>query len=87
MRYRTFGRSVRKMVPRGRVPARRLEDRIGELCEKARAAQSDGELDPIIADLQSALREHNERLRKRFALTLGGGGDGGDGLSHDRRAS
>jgi hypothetical protein len=49
------------------VPARRLDDKIRELRDKARAAQSAHELDTIITDLRSALREHNKRLRERVA--------------------
>ena len=54
------------------MPKRRLDDRILELCNQARADQSADELDTIIADLQSALHEHNERLRKRVALRVAG---------------
>jgi hypothetical protein len=54
------------------VTKRRLDDRIRELCDQALAAQSAPEWEAIIADLQSALREHNERLRKRVALRLAG---------------
>ena len=71
----SFGVSVKK---------RRLDDRIRELCEQARADQSTDELDTIIADLQSALHEHNERLRKRVALRLGGRENG---VSQERRSS
>ena len=49
--------------------ARRLEDRIRELCARAVAAQ-DSELDPIFSALQRALREHNDRLRKLAAEKL-----------------
>jgi hypothetical protein len=51
------------------VRARRLEDRIRELCARAVTAQ-DPELDSIFSALQSALREHNERLRKLAAAKL-----------------
>jgi hypothetical protein len=54
------------------VPKRRLDDRILELCNQARANQGADELDTIIADLQSALHEHNERLRKRVASRVAG---------------
>ena len=66
------------------VPKRRLDDRILELCNQARADQSADELDTIIADLQSALHEHNKRLRKRLASTLAGREKGS---SQERRAS
>ena len=68
----------------GSVPKRRLDDRIRELCDQAREPQSDDELDTIIADLQSALHEHNERLRKRVALRLAGRENA---VSQERRAS
>ena len=51
------------------MPTRRLSDRIRELCGKALAARN-SELDPIFSDLQSALHEHNERLRKIAAEQL-----------------
>jgi len=51
------------------VRARRLEDRIRELCAQALTAQAP-ELDPILSALQSALREHNQRLRKLAAAKL-----------------
>src|SRR5216684_7600838 len=49
--------------------ARRLEDRIRDLCSRAVAAQ-DSELDTIFSALQQALREHNDRLRKLAAAKL-----------------
>jgi hypothetical protein len=51
------------------VTRRRLDDRIRELCDKALAARSADELDTILADLQSAFREHNNRLRKKVRLS------------------
>ena len=66
------------------MPARRLDDKIRELRAKGRAAQSAHELDTIIADLRSALREHNKRLRERVALTLVGRDNG---FSREKRAS
>jgi len=63
---------------------RRLDDRIRELCDKALAAQSAPEWENIITDLQSGLREHNERLRKRVALRLAGRENA---VSWERRAS
>jgi hypothetical protein len=51
------------------MPYRRLEDRIRELCAKALMAQ-DAELGAICVALQSALREHAERLRKLAATNL-----------------
>lgn len=66
------------------MPARRLDDKICELRDKARAAQSAHELNTIIADLRSALREHHKRLRERVALTLVGRDNG---FSREKRAS
>jgi hypothetical protein len=51
------------------VPSRRLDDRIRELCYKVISA-GEGELEPLIEDLKSALREHNSRLRKLAAAKL-----------------
>ena len=49
--------------------ARRLEDRIRQLCAQAVTAQ-DPELHGILSSLQSALREHTDRLRKLAAAKL-----------------
>jgi hypothetical protein len=51
------------------VPSRRLDDRIRELCYQVISAE-EGELEPLIEDLKSALREHNTRLRKLAAAKL-----------------
>ena len=40
-----------------------LEMRIRELCAQATAAQDTAELQPILAELRHALREHLEQLR------------------------
>ena len=66
------------------MPKRRLDDRILELCNKAREPQSAHELETIVADLQSALHEHNERLRERVAARLAGRENS---VSQERRAS
>jgi hypothetical protein len=63
---------------------RRLEDRIRGLCARALATQNATEFDSIIADLQCALREHSERLRKRVAT---GFFKGENGLPLERRTS
>jgi hypothetical protein len=52
------------------VPSRRLDDRIRDLCAKAVVAE-ESELEGIFSELNSALREHNERLRKLAAEKLG----------------
>jgi hypothetical protein len=51
------------------VRAHRLEDRIRELCAQAVSAQ-DSDLESIFSELQSALREHTERIRKLAAAKL-----------------
>ena len=48
---------------------RRLEDRIRELCALAVAAE-DPELEVVLAELQAALRQHTERLRRMAAAKL-----------------
>lgn len=51
------------------MPSRRLEDRIRHLCRSAVTANN-AELDRIFSALNSALREHAERLRKLMILKL-----------------
>jgi hypothetical protein len=51
------------------MPSRRLEDRIRELCRSALTANN-SDLDKIFSALNSALREHAERLRKLMILKL-----------------
>lgn len=48
---------------------RRLEDRIRELCALAVRAE-EPRLEIILSELQSALREHTERLRRLAAAKL-----------------
>jgi RecJ-like exonuclease len=48
------------------MPARRLEDRIRELCAKVSVAP-ETELDAALSELKSALHEHSVRLRKMAA--------------------
>jgi len=60
--------------------ARRLEDRIRELCARAVAAQ-DSELVTIFSALQQALREHNDRLRKLAAAKLAAWRPRGGGIT------
>ena len=69
--------------------ARRLEDRIRELCALAVSAQ-DSELESIFSSLQSALREHTERIRKLAAAKLTPWrprGAGLTGAAHSSRAT
>jgi hypothetical protein len=51
------------------MPSRRLDDRIRQLCYEVISA-GDDELETLIEDLKSALREHNARLRKLAAAKL-----------------
>ena len=44
-----------------------LERRIRELCAQAVAAQDTDELQPILAELRHALREHLEQLKAMVA--------------------
>jgi hypothetical protein len=44
--------------------SRRLDDRIKDLCAKAVATSASPELEEILQELRTALREHNQRLRK-----------------------
>jgi hypothetical protein len=59
----------------GNVPARRLEDRIRELCDKALTADA-SELEEVFSELRSSLHEHSERLRKIMVLKLSSKKDG-----------
>jgi hypothetical protein len=43
--------------------ARRLEDRIRELCTRAVATSDLAELSPILEQLKAALRDHAHRMR------------------------
>jgi hypothetical protein len=52
------------------LPTRRLDDRIRDLCAEAIAAKSSHNAKPILAELQSAIHEFTERLRKRVAAVL-----------------
>lgn len=64
-----YGQGAAGVGSWGRVPSRRLEDRIRELCCKALSAQ-DSELEAVFSELKSALREHTQRLRKLLAIKL-----------------
>jgi hypothetical protein len=52
-----------------RVPSRELESRIRDLCAKVITAP-EPELGPLLSELQSALHEHSDRLRKMVAESL-----------------
>ena len=69
--YRTIiGRCANLRAPLAQSPMlRRLEDRIRELCASAVAAE-EPELETILSELQSALREHTGRLRRLAAAKL-----------------
>ena len=49
----------------------RLEDCIRELCAKALAAP-EGEMNPVLGELKTALHEHTEYLRELAANALVG---------------
>ena len=51
------------------MPSRRLEDRIRDLCARV-VSVDEKKLEPLIAELQSALHEHTGRLRKLAADKL-----------------
>jgi hypothetical protein len=57
------------------VPARRLDDRIRELCSEAVAIDNSQEAAPILAELRSSLYQYTDRLRGRAAAILSGGSD------------
>jgi len=57
------------------VPARRLDDRIRELCSEAVATDNSQEAAPILAELRSSLYQYTYRLRGRAAAILAGGSD------------
>lgn len=46
---------------------RRLEDKIRGLCARAINAEGEEDLKPLLSELRDALRQHVERIRKRFA--------------------
>jgi hypothetical protein len=48
--------------------ARRLEDRIRKLCADAVVATDPALLNPILEQLQSALRDHTAKLRRMASL-------------------
>lgn len=47
--------------------ARRLDDRIRELCMEAVAAQTSTGAAPILAELQLAIHQYTQRIRQRAA--------------------
>lgn len=47
--------------------ARRLDDRIRQLCVEAVAANSSHKARPILAELQLAIHQYTQRLRNRAA--------------------
>ena len=50
--------------------ARRLEDKIRLLCAKAVSEKEHSDVSGIVSDLQAALREHGQRVRKFAASAL-----------------
>lgn len=65
------------MIPR----ARRVDDRIRELCVEAIEAQNSQQAKLILAELQEAIHQYTQRLRTRAAAFLAGCSD----LPADRR--
>lgn len=51
------------------MPSQRLDDRIRELCSKV-VDTRDGELEPLLTKLKTALREHTVQMRKLAAESL-----------------
>ena len=60
-----------------RVPYRRLEDRIRDLCSKA-IASDDSEFASVMSELRSAMREHIEKIRTLAVRQLAGERPRGD---------
>jgi len=56
------------------MPARRLEDRIRELCAKAASAPA-REAEVVLKELRLALAEHAKRLRRAAAQRFVGDGN------------
>lgn len=54
------------------VRARRVDDRIRELCAEAVAAKSSHKAKVILAELQASLHQYIQRLRNRAAAILTG---------------
>lgn len=63
--------------------ARRVDDRIRELCAAAIDAQSPHKAKLILAELQEAIHQYTQRLRTRAAGFLSGCSD----LPPDRRSA
>jgi hypothetical protein len=51
------------------VPSRRLDDRINELCRQI-SDTPDAEVDPLLAELQAAIRKKIEMLRRMATMQL-----------------
>jgi hypothetical protein len=50
---------------------RRLEDRIAALCSKAVEASDSRELNKILQELKTALKEHMHRIREKAPAVIG----------------
>jgi hypothetical protein len=69
--YGNYGmevRSERKIA--SNMPSRRLEDRIRSLCADVVGTGEQDHFERAISKLQSALREHNQRLRNLAVAKL-----------------
>ena len=60
-----------------RVPDRRLEDHIRDLCTKA-ISSDDSEFASVMSELRSAMREHAQRIRTLAVRQLAGERPRGD---------
>ena len=67
--------------------ARRLDDRIRELCAEAVAAKSSHKARQILGELQAALRQYTQRLRGRTAAMMTGRPLPPERRKHDRAVS
>ncbi len=57
------------------APARRVEDRIRDLCAEAVTTKNSHRVESILAELRLAIRQYTQRLRNRAAAVLSGCSD------------
>lgn len=57
------------------APARRVEDRIRDLCAEAVTTNNSHRVESILAELRLAIRQYTQRLRNRAAAVLSGCSD------------
>lgn len=70
-------RKGQKAVALCRVPYRRLEDRIRELCSKA-VTSDDAEFPELMSELRSAIHQHVQKIRTLAVRELAGERPRGD---------